>query len=51
MAISMVKWAINSARYRQIAETQSLNQLTSEKQRVLTEDQKHSSAFAKIHYQ
>ena len=38
-------------RYRQIVETQSLDQLTSEEQRILSEDQKHSSAVAKVHYQ
>ena len=37
--------------YRQIVETQSLNQLTSEEQRILSEDQKHSSAVAKVHNQ
>ena len=37
--------------YRQIVETQSLNQLSSEEQRILSEDQKHSSAVAKVHYQ
>ena len=37
-------------RYRQIVETQSLNELTSEEQRILSEDQKHSSAVA-VHYQ
>ena len=37
-------------RYRQIVQTQSLNQLTSEEQRILSEDQKHSSAVAKVHY-
>ena len=37
--------------YRQIVETKSLNQLTSEEQRILSEDQKHSSAVAKVHYQ
>ena len=42
---------IHPTRYRQIVETQSLNELTSEKQRVLSEDQKHSSAVAKVHYQ
>ena len=36
---------------RQIVETQSLNQLSSEEQRILSEDQKHSSAVAKVHYQ
>ena len=42
---------IHPTRYRQIVETQSLNQFTSEEQRVLSEDQKHSSAVAKVHYQ
>ena len=42
---------IHPTRYRQIVETQSLNQLTSEEQRILSEDQKHSSAVAKVHYQ
>jgi len=37
--------------YRQIVKTQSLNQLTSKEQRILPEDQKHSSAVAKVHYQ
>ena len=42
---------IHPTRYRQIVETESLNQLTSEEQRILSEDQKHSSAVAKVHYQ
>ena len=42
---------IHPMRYRQIVETESLNQLTSEEQRILSEDQKHSSAVAKVHYQ
>ena len=42
---------IHPTRYRQIVETQSLNQLTSKEQRILSEDQKHSSAVAKVHYQ
>ena len=42
---------IHPTRYRQIVETQSVNQLTSEEQRILSEDQKHSSAVAKVHYQ
>ncbi|KAL9982723.1 hypothetical protein ACROYT_G004806 [Oculina patagonica] len=41
---------IHPTRYRQIVETQSLNQLTSEEQRFLSEDQKHSSVVAKVHY-
>lgn len=42
---------IHPTRYRQIVEMQSLSQLTSEEQRILSEDQKHSSAVAKVHYQ
>ena len=42
---------IHSTRYRQIVETQSLNQLNSEEQRILSEEQKHSSAVAKVQYQ
>ena len=42
---------IHPTRYRQIVETESLNQLTSEEQRILSEDQNYSSGVAKIHYQ
>ena len=42
---------IHPTRYRQIVETQSLNLLTSKEQQILSEDQKHSSAVAKVHYQ
>ena len=42
---------IHRTRYRKIVETQSLNQLTSSEQKILSEDQKHSSALAKIHDQ
>ena len=42
---------IHPTGYRQIVETESLNQLTSEEQRILSEDQKHCSAVAKVHYQ
>ena len=42
---------IHPTRYRQIVETESLNQLTSKEQRILSEDQKHSSVGAKVHYQ
>ena len=42
---------IHPTSYRQIVETESVNQLTSEEQRILSEDQKHSSAVAKVHYQ
>ena len=36
---------IHPTRYRQIVETQSLNQLTSEEQRILSEDQKGSKGL------
>ena len=42
---------IHPTRYRQIVETQSINLLTSKEQRILSEDQKHSSAVARVHYQ
>ena len=42
---------IHPTRYRQIVETQSLHLLTSKEQSILSEDQKHSSAVAKVHYQ
>ena len=42
---------IHPTRYRQIVETQSLDKLTSKEQRIFSEDQKHSSAVAKVHYQ
>ena len=42
---------IHPTRFRQIVEMQSLNELTSEEQRILSEDQKHSSTVAKVHYQ
>ena len=42
---------IHPTRYRQVVETQKLYPLTSEEQRILSEDQKHSSAVAKVHCQ
>ena len=41
---------IHPMRYRQVVETESLNQLTSDEQRILSVDQKHSSAVAKVQY-
>ena len=41
---------IHLTRYRQIVETQSLNLHSSKERRILSEDQKHSSAVAKVHY-
>ena len=42
---------INSTRYRQIIETESAEKLTLDEQTCLSEDQKHTSNVAKIHYQ
>ena len=41
---------INPTRYRQIVETESSERLTLEEQKVISEDQKHSSRVAKIFY-
>ena len=42
---------IHPTRYRQIVETQSLHALNNKEHQVLSEDQKHSSVVAKVHYQ
>ena len=42
---------IHTARYRQIIETASRQQLDSHEQDKISEDQKHSSVVAKVHYQ
>ena len=42
---------IHPTRYRQIVETASHQQLTSSEQETISEDQKHSSVVAKVHYQ
>ena len=42
---------INPTRYRQIIETESAEKLSVEEQADITEDQKHTSNVAKIHYQ
>ena len=42
---------INPTRYRQIIETESAKKLSPAEQANVTEDQKHTSAVAKIHYQ
>ena len=42
---------INPTRYRQIIEIESAEKLTVDKQTCLSEDQKHTSNVAKIHYQ
>ena len=41
---------INPTRYRQIIETESGEKLSRAEQEVISEDQKHSSTVAKIHY-
>jgi len=41
---------IHPTRYRQIVETESSERLTLEEQHFITEDQKHSSHVAKVHY-
>ena len=42
---------IHPTRYRQIVETESAKNLTLEEQQALSEDQKHTSFVAKVHYQ
>lgn len=41
---------IHPTRYRQIVETTSADRLNREEQEVISEDQKHSSNVAKVHY-
>ena len=41
---------IHPTRYRQIIETESATKLDTEEQQAITEDQKHSSRVAKLHY-
>jgi len=42
---------VNPTRYRQIVEKHSLRELTEKEHEILSKDQKHSSAVAKVHYQ
>ena len=42
---------VNPTRYRQIVETASCKQLSSSVQSTISEDQKHSSVVARVHYQ
>lgn len=42
---------IHPTRYRQIIETESATMLNLEEQQVVSEDQKHSSNVARVHYQ
>ena len=42
---------IHPTRYRQIIETESVSKLDLEEQRFVSEDQKHSSNVARVHYQ
>lgn len=47
---SAIQKYIHPTRYRQIIETASCDQLSTEEQAILSEDQKHSSEVAKIYY-
>ena len=42
---------VHTTRYRQIVETASSRQLSSSAQSTISEDQKHSSVVAGVHYQ
>ena len=42
---------IHPTRYRQIIEAESVSKLELEEQRVVSEDQKHSSNVVRVHYQ
>ena len=42
---------INPTRYRQIIETESATNLNTDDQTIVTQDQKHTSHVAKVHYQ
>ena len=42
---------VHPTRYRQIVETASCKQLSSSAQSTISEDQKHSSVMARVHYQ
>ena len=42
---------VNPTRYRQIIETESAEKLTVEDQKSISDDQKHTSMVAKVHYQ
>ena len=42
---------INPTRYRQIIETESIEKLNTSEQANLSQDQKHTSAVAKMHHQ
>ena len=42
---------VHPTRYRQIVETASTRHLSSTTQSTITEDQKHSSVVARVHYQ
>ena len=47
LVFDVIEKYIHPTRYYQIVETQSLNQLISEEQRILSEDQKYSSSLSK----
>ena len=50
MVYQAIKKYIHPTRYRQIIETESSTRLSLEEQLILSEDQKHTSQVAKVHY-
>ena len=51
MVFDSIQKYIHPSRYRQIVETESVQNLTKEEQDVVSKDQKHSSVVARVHYQ
>ena len=51
LVIDAIGKYIHPTRYRQIVETQSLHALDDKEHRVVSEDQRHCSVVAKMHYQ
>jgi hypothetical protein len=51
MVYDAIEKYIHPSRYRQIVETESVKNLTLEEQDVVSQNQKHSSVVARVHYQ
>ena len=51
MVFDAIEKYIHPSRYRQIVETESVKNLTKEEQDVVSQNQKHSSVVARVHYQ
>ena len=51
MVYDAIEKYIHPSRYRQIVETESVKNLTREEQDVVSQNQKHSSVVARVHYQ